>query len=83
VTAGSGPVDIPFPMTSSDDPSAEGVVGTWFVLNGETVAEGQLIAEAQLDKVSQDVHAPATGVLRHLVTEGQGVAQGAVIGRIE
>jgi len=79
---GSG-IEIPFPMTSSDDPEAEGVVGTWFVLDGESVAQGQLIAEAQLDKVSQDVHAPAAGVLRHLVAEGQGVAQGAMIGRIE
>ena len=76
-------VDIPFPMTSSDAPDAEGVVGTWFVLDGESVTEGQLIAEVQLEKVSQDVMAPATGVLRHLVAEGQGVAQGGVIGRIE
>ena len=83
MTAAAGGVDIPFPMTSSDDPSAEGVVGTWFVLDGETVSEGQLIAEAQLDKVSQDVMAPAAGALRHLVAEGEGVAQGGMIGRID
>ncbi len=82
MTAGSG-VEIPFPMTSADDPSAEGVVGTWFVLDGESVTEGQLIAEVQLDKVSQDVAAPAAGVLRHLVAEGVGVAQGGVIGHIQ
>jgi len=82
VTAGSG-VAIPFPMTSSDDPSAEGVVGTWFALDGEAVTEGQLIAEVQLDKVSQDVHAPSAGALRHAVAEGVGVAQGGVIGHID
>lgn len=82
MTAGAG-IEIPFPMTSSDDPSAEGVVGTWFVLDGEPVTEGQLIAEVQLDKVSQDVHAPAAGVLRHAVAESAGVAQGGVIGHIE
>ena len=81
--SGVSGVEIPFPMTSSDDPSAEGVVGTWFVLDGETVTEGQLIAEAQLDKVSQDVHAPAAGVLHHGVSEGVGVAQGGVIGHID
>lgn len=76
-------VEIPFPMTSSDDPDAEGVVGTWFVLDGEAVTEGELVAEVQLDKVSQDVHAPRAGVLQHVVAEGVGVAQGGVIGRIE
>ena len=86
MTGGSGAgagVTIAFPMTSEDDPSAEGVVGTWFVLDGEAVTEGQLIAEVQLDKVSQDVHAPAAGVLRHAAAEGVGVAQGGVIGLIE
>jgi len=53
------------------------------VLDGEPVTEGQLIAEVQLDKVSQDVHAPAAGVLRHAVAESAGVAQGGVIGHIE
>jgi pyruvate/2-oxoglutarate dehydrogenase complex dihydrolipoamide acyltransferase (E2) component len=76
-------VDVVFPVMSQDDPTGDGVISTWFALDGETVAEGQLIAEVQVDKVSADVEAPASGVLRHLVGE-EGVShQGAVIGRIE
>jgi len=75
--------EIPFPLASGDDPGAEGVVATWFVDHGAPVVEGQLIAEAQLDKVSEEVHAPVTGTLYHYVAEGVGVAQGAMIGRID
>jgi len=75
--------DVHFPVMSEEDPAGEGVVGTWFALDGEQVTEGQLIAEVQVEKVSADVEAPASGVLRHLVPE-EGVSnQGAVIGRIE
>ncbi len=75
--------EVPFPAMSEDDPEAEGVVGTWFVEHGESVAEGQVIAEVQVDKVSQDVDAPTAGVLYQLVAEGVGVVQGAPIARID
>jgi pyruvate/2-oxoglutarate dehydrogenase complex dihydrolipoamide acyltransferase (E2) component len=74
--------EVVFPVMSKEDPAGEGVVGTWFALDGETVSEGQLIAEVQVDKVSADVHAPATGVLRHRVAE-EATNQGAVIADIE
>jgi pyruvate/2-oxoglutarate dehydrogenase complex dihydrolipoamide acyltransferase (E2) component len=75
--------DVVFPALSQEDPTGEGVIGTWFALDGETVTEGQLIAEVQVDKVSADVEAPASGVLRHLVPEEGATNQGAVIGHIE
>ena len=68
---------------SKDDPDAEGVVGTWFVNDGETVAAGQVIAEVQVDKVSQDVEAPVAGVMRQLVNEGVGLRQGEPMARID
>ncbi|MEO2106333.1 MAG: lipoyl domain-containing protein [Actinomycetota bacterium] len=73
---------VTFPVMSKD-PDIEGVVGTWFALDGETVEAGQVIAEVQVDKVSNDVPAPASGTLRHVVPEGGGVAQGAVLAVIE
>ena len=76
-------LEVVFPVMSQEDPAGEGVVGTWFALDGETVSEGQLIAEVQVDKVSADVHAPATGVLRHRVAEEAATHQGAVIAHIE
>ena len=76
-------LEVIFPVMSQDDPTGEGVVGTWFALDGETVSEGQLIAEVQVDKVSADVHAPATGVIHHRVPEEAATNQGAVIADIE
>ena len=75
--------EVIFPVMSKDDPTGEGVIGTWFALDGETVSEGQLIAEVQVDKVSADVYAPATGVIRHRVAEEASTNQGAVIADIE
>lgn len=76
-------VEVIFPVMSQEDPTGEGVIGTWFAHDGETVTEGQLIAEVQVDKVSADVEAPASGILRHLVAEERVCHQGAVIARIE
>ncbi len=76
-------VEVTFPVMSEEDPTGEGVVGTWFALDGEHVAAGQLIAEVQVDKVSADVEAPASGVLRHRVAEEAVSNQGAVIAVIE
>lgn len=67
----------------SDEPGAEGVVGTWFVNHGETVTAGQVIAEVQVDKVSQDIEAPVAGTMYQHVAEGVAIAQGAPLARID
>jgi pyruvate/2-oxoglutarate dehydrogenase complex dihydrolipoamide acyltransferase (E2) component len=68
---------------SKEEPDAEGVVGTWFVNHGETVVAGQVIAEVQVDKVSQDIEAPVAGVVFQLVAEGVGLRQGEPLARID
>ena len=75
--------EVLFPVMSTDDPETEGVVGTWFVNDGEAVVAGQVIAEVQVDKVSQDVEAPVAGVLRQVVAEGVGVRQGEPLASID
>ena len=75
--------DVRFPRLSNDDPAAEGVVSTWFVNDGETVAEGQLVAEVAVDKVDQEVLAPAAGTITVAVAEGAAVRQGTVIATID
>lgn len=75
--------EVPFPAMSEDEPAAEGVVGTWFVEHGENVAVGQVLAEVQVEKVSQDVVAPVAGIMYQLVAEGVGIAQGQMIARID
>lgn len=75
--------DVLFPHMSDEDPDIECVVGTWFVNHGEKVSAGQVIAEVQAEKVSQDVTAPVAGTLYQLVAEGVGIKQGDPIARIE
>ncbi|NNN16640.1 MAG: biotin attachment protein [Acidimicrobiaceae bacterium] len=75
--------EVRFPWLSSQEPDSEGIVSTWFVESGETVAADQLIAEVQLDKVAADVRAPASGIVRHLILEGQVATQGTAIAVIE
>jgi pyruvate/2-oxoglutarate dehydrogenase complex dihydrolipoamide acyltransferase (E2) component len=75
--------DVLFPQLSEEDPTAEGVLATWFVSDGEQVASGQLLGEVMVDKVSGEVVAPAAGHVRLLVAEEQEARQGDVIARIE
>lgn len=75
--------DVLFPPLSKGTPDAEGVLATWFVSDGTTVAADQLLAEVQVDKVSAEVPAPVGGVVRLLVTEEETVKQGTPIARID
>jgi pyruvate/2-oxoglutarate dehydrogenase complex dihydrolipoamide acyltransferase (E2) component len=68
--------EVLFPPLSKEAPDSEGVLATWYAADGGQVVEDQLIAEVQVDKVSADVVAPATGVLHRLVAEDAVVRQG-------
>jgi pyruvate/2-oxoglutarate dehydrogenase complex dihydrolipoamide acyltransferase (E2) component len=76
-------VEVRFPAMSQDDPDAEGIVGTWFVRDGQVVNAGQLLAEVQVEKVSQDVEAPIAGTVRLVVAEEEPVRQGELIATVE
>ena len=75
--------DVLFPTLSTESPETEGVLATWFVAEGETVAAEQLLAEVQVDKVSAEVPAPVPGTVHLLVSEDAAVRQGSAIARIE
>ena len=75
--------DVLFPQLSEEDPTAEGVLATWFVSDGEQVAGGQLLGEVMVDKVSGEVVAPAAGHVRLLVAEEQAARQGDIIAHVD
>jgi len=73
--------DVLFPHMS--DEVDEGVLVTWFVEPGARVEAGALVASVQVEKVEEEVYAPAPGlVLELLVGQGDVARQGAVIARI-
>ena len=75
--------DIVFPEIDDGDPTAAGVVATWYVADGEQVAADQLIADVQVEKIDAEVIAHTSGTVRLLVSEEQEVRQGTAIARIE
>ena len=72
-----------FPRLSEQEPTAEGVLATWFVSDGDQVAGGQLLGEVMVEKVSGDVVAPTSGRVRLLVSEDQAARQGEVIAQVD
>src|SRR5439155_26760646 len=61
----------------------EGIIGRWLKANGTAVRGNEPLGELETDKATQEVAAPASGVLRITAAEGQTVSIGAVIGQIE
>lgn len=68
------PVDVLMPVISSVGDDA--VVTAWFVDDGQACTAGQLIAEVQAEKVSQEIEAPEAGFVVNRVAIGDPVQQG-------
>jgi len=62
----------------------EMVVGTWFKNVGESVTQNEPLLEITTDKVTVEIAAPATGILREILKSAdQPIQAGEVLGRIE
>ncbi len=62
----------------------EGTLAQWLKKPGDAVAEDEPIASLETDKVSVEVPSPVAGVLtEQLVKEGDNVAVGAIIARVD
>lgn len=61
----------------------EAVVDKWLVSSGAAVQKGDVIAEIVTEKLTNNVEAPADGVITLLVDEGDSVECGAEIASID
>ena len=61
----------------------EALLAQWLKRDGESVSKVEVLFVIETDKVTLEISAPADGVLRILVPEGQTVKVGAIVGRIE
>lgn len=61
----------------------EGVIARWIKKNGEMVKANDPLFELETDKATQEIAAPAGGVLQILVKEGEKVAIGSLVGRLD
>jgi pyruvate/2-oxoglutarate dehydrogenase complex dihydrolipoamide acyltransferase (E2) component len=74
--------EVLFPQLSDEDPDGEGVLASWFVDEGATVAGGDLIAEVMVGKVTSEVRAPVPGAIHRTAHEEDVVRQRSVIATI-
>jgi 2-oxoglutarate dehydrogenase E2 component (dihydrolipoamide succinyltransferase) len=74
-------VDIKVPPAGES--VTEATVGRWLKPNGAAVRANEPVCELETDKATGEVMAPASGTLVITVPEGQKVAIGAVLGRVE
>jgi len=79
--ASSSPVDIKVPASGESITSA--TVAAWRKRDGEAVSTGDILVVLETDKVSNEIEAPTGGTLRILTPEGEEVAIGTLIARIE
>lgn len=78
---GSGSVELKVPASGESITSAN--VAAWRRKDGDSVAKGEVLVVLETDKVSNELEAPVSGTLKILVPEGEEVAIGAVIARID
>jgi pyruvate/2-oxoglutarate dehydrogenase complex dihydrolipoamide acyltransferase (E2) component len=61
----------------------EGQIAEWLFGDGEEVTEGEALFLLEADKSTNEVEAPASGILRIIGVEGETYEVGTVIGTIE
>jgi len=74
-------LDVKVPAAGESITSAN--VARWHKKNGEAVQKGDVLVTLETDKVSNELEADAAGTLSILVNEGEEVAIGTLIARIE
>ena len=75
------PVDIVIPNVGESVTS--GVIAAWLKKDGEWIERDETVLSLETDKVTMDVPAPTSGVIRTAAKEGDTVDVGAVVGSID
>jgi len=79
-TTSLGTIQLKVPAAGESITSAN--VTAWRKNDGEQVTQGEILVTLETDKVSNELEAPASGVLKIIVPEGEEVLIGAVIATI-
>lgn len=61
----------------------EGTIGSWEKADGDFVNEGEIIAIIETDKITNNLEAPASGILRITASEGEELPVAGRMGYIE
>ena len=81
--AGGGGGSIEMKIPTVGESITEVTVAKWLKPDGAQVSRDEVIAELESDKATFELPAEGSGTLRHAVKEGETIAIGTVIARIE
>lgn len=70
-------------MPEAGESVAAGVLSAWVKKDGDYVRRDEPVAEVETDKITVEIVAPASGVLRHKAVESQEVKIGSVLGTVD
>jgi 2-oxoglutarate dehydrogenase E2 component (dihydrolipoamide succinyltransferase) len=70
-------------VPSAGESVTEGILSRWMKPDGSRIKSGEPLFEVETDKASTEVPAPADGVLKITVAEGETVEVGATVGTID
>lgn len=76
-------MEIEIKIPSVGESVQEAVLVQWYKKDGDTVQKDEPIFVVETDKVTLEIVAEASGILKILINEGQTVAIGAVVGSID
>jgi 2-oxoglutarate dehydrogenase E2 component (dihydrolipoamide succinyltransferase) len=80
-SSGGGSIEMKIPTVGES--ITEVTVAKWLKEDGAQVSRDEVIAELESDKATFELPAEGSGTLRHAVKEGETIAIGTVIARIE
>jgi pyruvate dehydrogenase E2 component (dihydrolipoamide acetyltransferase) len=72
----------PIVMPSFGMYTTDGILSSWLCSDGVYVEAGQSILEIETEKAIQEVPAPASGLLHHLLSEGSVLSVEALMGYV-
>lgn len=70
-------------MPEAGESVVSGVLSAWVKPDGAFVERDETIAEVETDKITVEIYAPATGVLRHKASEGDEVQIGSILAEVD
>ncbi len=70
-------------MPEAGESVVSGVLTAWLKAEGEYVERDETIAEVDTDKITVEVPAPASGIIKHRVAEGDEIEIGAVLAEVD
>ncbi|MFT5422431.1 MAG: 2-oxoglutarate dehydrogenase E2 component (dihydrolipoamide succinyltransferase) [Phycisphaerales bacterium] len=73
----------PITMPEAGESVISGILASWVKSDGDHVERDETVAEVETDKITVELLAPAAGVLRQTVAEGDEIEIGQTVGEVD